>query len=144
MSLFLCRKLYLSLGSIFFILLMTACSEPDYMPKNNYENSAKSSKSNASQIGEIIPMTDDVYQGKYLLRSNEKKGKLNLVIYESIFPEETVFSKMEINCSNKKYRKLGEGINNIKDIELYSDNQKWIEPIDGGTHEDVINFVCKK
>ena len=53
-----------------------------------------------------IPMIDKKYNGKYFLISNKKKGGINLVIYKSVFSTETVYSKMEINCSTGKYRKI--------------------------------------
>lgn len=90
-----------------------------------------------------IPMTDKAYNGKYFLISNQKKGQINLVVYKSVFKAETIFSKMEINCSTGKYRKIGEGINSISDISTYSDKGPWISTIFGASHYDVVRFVCK-
>ena len=90
-----------------------------------------------------IPMIDKKYNGKYFLISNKKKGGINLVIYKSVFSTETVYSKMEINCSTGKYRKIGEGINSESDITTYTDKGSWIEPIYGASHYDVVKFTCK-
>lgn len=88
-------------------------------------------------------LADKKYNGKYFLISNKKKGGINLVIYKSVFSTETVYSKMEINCSTGKYRKIGEGINSESDITTYTDKGSWIEPIYGASHYDVVKFTCK-
>ncbi|OUY08337.1 hypothetical protein CAP51_01560 [Acinetobacter populi] len=91
-----------------------------------------------------IPMTDSYYKGKYFLLSNTKSNNLNIVVYKSVFKSETVFSKMEINCSTGKYRKIGEGIDSLSDLTLFSNKGNWISPVNGATHDDVVRFVCKR
>ena len=51
---------------------------------------------------------------------------------------------MEINCTTGKYRKIGEGINSINSINIYSDKGNWITPVYEASHYDVVKFVCKK
>lgn len=99
---------------------------------------------NFSYAEKAIVMSDSYYQGKYFLVSQSKIGDINTVIYKSVFKAETVFSKMEINCTTGKYRKIGEGINNIKSINIYSDKGHWITPVYEASHYDVVKFVCRK
>lgn len=99
--------------------------------------------SSFTQGNEIIPMSDKYYQGKYFLINKIKNGSIYEVVYKSVFKTETVFSKMEVNCSNKKYRKVGEGINSINAIKTYSDKGSWITPTYQASHYDVVRFVCK-
>src|SRR5690606_5591631 len=91
-----------------------------------------------------IPMSDSYYEGKYFLISNKKSGNLNTVVYKAIFKVETIFSKMEINCSNRKIRATGEGINSLKALTEFSDKGSWSSPIPKSTRDDVVRFVCKK
>ncbi|KXZ65108.1 hypothetical protein AVENLUH5627_02939 [Acinetobacter venetianus] len=100
--------------------------------------------SGSTFAGVKIPMTDKFYQGKYFMLSNIKSKNINTVIYKSIFKEETIFSKMEINCSNRKYRKIGESINSLDSLKEYTNKGTWITPVNGATHYDVVRFVCKK
>lgn len=90
-----------------------------------------------------IPMTDKAYNGKYFLISNNKNGKINLVVYKSVFKSATIYSKMEINCSTSKYRQLGEGINSIRDIKTFSYKGPWVRTVYGASHYDIVRFVCK-
>lgn len=90
-----------------------------------------------------IPMSDKYYQGKYFLISNIRTGKINTVIYKANFKAETVYSKMEINCSSIKIRATGEGINGIKYIKEFEDKGTWSTPVHESTHSDVVSFVCK-
>ncbi|HRM31868.1 MAG TPA: hypothetical protein PLH48_15465 [Acinetobacter johnsonii] len=91
-----------------------------------------------------IPMSDSLYNGKYFLLSNTKNNNINTVVYQANFKTETVFSKMEINCSTRKYRKIGEGINSVNTIDLYEDKGKWTSPFPQASHDDVVKFICKK
>lgn len=92
----------------------------------------------------MIPMSDKVYQGKYFLITNQKLGNINTVIYKAKYKVETVFSKMEVNCSSGKIRAIGEGINSIKDLTEFSDKGNWSIPVTSSTRDDVARFVCKK
>ncbi|NNH77386.1 hypothetical protein HLH17_06825 [Acinetobacter sp. ANC 5380] len=102
--------------------------------------------SNFSYAEKVIAMSDSYYQGKYFLvsKSKSKSRNINTVIYKTVFKAETVFSKMEINCTTGKYRKIGEGINSINSINIYSDKGNWITPVYEASHYDVVKFVCKK
>lgn len=99
---------------------------------------------NFSYAEKVIAMSDNYYQGKYFLVSQSKSRNINTVIYKTVFKAETVFSKMEINCTTGKYRKIGEGINSINSINIYSDKGNWITPVYEASHYDVVKFVCKK
>lgn len=91
-----------------------------------------------------IPMSDSYYQGKYFLISNKKSGNINTVVYKAIFKAETIFSKMEINCSTGKIRATGEGINSLNNVKDFADKGGWSIPIQESTRSDVAKFVCKK
>ena len=82
------------------------------------------------------------YQGKYSLISNKKSGNINTVVYKAVFKAETVFSKMEINCSSQKIRATGEGINNLKNLKDFSDKGNWSSPVYQSTRYDVMKFIC--
>lgn len=97
---------------------------------------------NLAHAEQKIPMTDSVYQGKYFLLTNNKNKNINVVTYKTVFKAETVYSKMEINCSTGKYRKTGEEINSAK-ITEFANKGNWISPVNGATHYDVVRFVCK-
>ena len=90
-----------------------------------------------------IPMSNSYYQGKYFLLSNKKSGTINTVIYKANFNEETVFSKMEINCVIGKIRATGEGINSLKDLRDFDDKGKWSTPVYESTRSDVVKFACQ-
>lgn len=92
----------------------------------------------------VISMSDRYYQGKYFLISNKKSGNINTVIYKAVFKAETIFSKMEINCSSQKIRATGEGINNLSNLKEFSDKGNWSNPVYESTRYDVMQFVCKK
>lgn len=92
---------------------------------------------------QAIPMSDSLYQGKYFILSNKKQNGISNIVYKSIFKTGTVFSKMEINCSTKKYRKVGEG-DSLKDIYIYPDKGNWIRPVEGASHDDVVKYICRK
>ena len=92
----------------------------------------------------LIPMSDQYYQGKYSLISNKKSGNINTVVYKAVFKAETVFSKMEINCSSQKIRATGEGINNLNNLKDFSDKGNWSNPVYQSTRYDVMKFICKK
>lgn len=96
-----------------------------------------------SYAEKVIPMSDKYYQGKYFLVSQTKQNNVNTVIYKSVFKAETVYSKMEINCRTGKYRKIGEGINNPKAIEDFTNKSSWMTPVYEASHYDVVKFVCK-
>ena len=91
-----------------------------------------------------IPMSDSYYQGKYFLISNKKSGDINTVVYKAIFKAETIFSKMEINCSSRKIRAIGEGINRLNTLTEFSDKGNWSSPVPKSTRDDVVRFICKK
>ena len=91
-----------------------------------------------------IPMSDSYYQGKYFLISNKKSGNINTVVYKAIFKAETIFSKMEINCSSRKIRAIGEGINSLNALAEFSDKGSWSSPVPKSTRDDVVRFICKK
>ena len=91
-----------------------------------------------------IPMSDSYYQGKYFLISNKKSGNINTVVYKAIFKAETIFSKMEINCSSRKIRAIGEGINSLNALTEFSDKGSWSSPVPKSTRDDVVRFICKK
>ncbi|WP_133243158.1 hypothetical protein [Acinetobacter sp. AM] len=91
-----------------------------------------------------IPMSEQYYQGKYFLISNKKSGNINTVIYKAIFKAETIYSKMEINCSILKIRATGEGINSINNLKEFSNKGNWSDPVYKSTRYDVMRFVCKK
>lgn len=92
----------------------------------------------------VIPMSDQYYQGKYFLISNKKSGNINTVIYKAVFKAETIFSKVEINCSSQKIKATGEGINNLSNLKEFSDKGNWSNPLSKSTRYDVMKFVCKK
>lgn len=96
------------------------------------------------QAEQKIPMSDSYYQGKYFLISNQKSGSINTVIYKANFKEETVFSKMEVNCSTGKIRATGEGINSLRNLKNFDDKGNWSSPVQESTRSDVAKFVCKK
>ncbi|PWB14246.1 hypothetical protein DCO44_10060 [Acinetobacter sp. AM] len=89
-------------------------------------------------------MSEQYYQGKYFLISNKKSGNINTVIYKAIFKAETIYSKMEINCSILKIRATGEGINSINNLKEFSNKGNWSDPVYKSTRYDVMRFVCKK
>ena len=92
---------------------------------------------------QVIPMSDSLYIGKYFLLSNSKQNSINNIVYKSVFRSGTVFSKMEINCSTNKYRKIGEG-ESLKSIYTFPDKGNWIRPVEGVSHDDVLKYVCRK
>ena len=77
------------------------------------------------QVEQRIPMSDSYYQGKYFVISDQKSGSIHTVIYKANFKAETVFSKMEINCSTGKIRATSEGTNSLKN---FSDKDSWSSP----------------
>lgn len=91
----------------------------------------------------VIPMSDQYYQGKYFLISNKKYKDINTVIYKAVFKVETVFSKVEINCSSQKIRATGEGINSLSTLKEFSNKGSWSNPINKSTRYDVMKFICK-
>lgn len=131
-----------------FIFLLYNCSGSSDEINTNDE-SVKSSLNENIEPNEkeessiLIPMSTAAYQGNYFLLSNTIENGISTVIYKSVFPEETIFSKMEVNCSKKQYRKIGEGINNLINMTFYEDKGKWIKPVQGASHDDVIKFVCQ-
>lgn len=96
------------------------------------------------QAEQKIPMSDNYYQGKYFLISDQKSGNIHTVIYKVNFKTETVFSKMEINCSTGKIRATGEGINSLNNLKNFSDKGSWSSPVAESTRSDVAKFVCRK
>lgn len=96
------------------------------------------------QAEQRIPMSDSYYQGKYFLISDQKSGSIHTVIYKANFKAETVFSKMEINCSTGKIRATGEGINSLNNLKNFSDKGSWSSLTPESTRSDVAKFVCKK
>lgn len=93
---------------------------------------------------QLIPMSNSVYNGKYFLLNNVKKNGINTIIYQSNFNSGKVFSKMEINCKTRKYRKIGESTDSVNSIEIYNDKGSWISAYPKASHDDVVKFVCKK
>ena len=98
--------------------------------------------SNFAYADQVIAMSDSLYKGKYFLISNSKKNTINTVIYKSVFRAGTTFSKMEINCSNNKYRKIGEG-DSLNSIFIFPQKSNWISPVEGASHDDIVKFICK-
>lgn len=131
-----------------FIFLLYTCSGSfDEINTNN--DSVKSSLNENIEPTDkevnaiLIPMSTTSYQGNYFLLSKIIENGISTVIYKSVFSEESVFSKMEINCSKKEYRKIGEAINHLSDMTIFENKGKWIEPVKGASHDDVVKFVCK-
>ncbi|WP_336042257.1 hypothetical protein [Acinetobacter dispersus] len=136
---------YVSLYSFF---LLSACGSSDSIDsdikneESSIQNIAQGSQ-NLSTNNEIaIPMHKSGYDGKYFLISDEKKNQKHIVIYRSVWTDETVFSKDEIDCNTRKYRSLGEGSNSLDDLTMYSEKSKWVDVTEGGSSEDVVDFIC--
>ncbi len=84
------------------------------------------------------------YDGKYFLVSDEKKKQKHIIVYRSVWKDETVFSKDEIDCKTRKYRSLGEGSNSLDDLTIYPEKSKWVDITEGGSSEDVVDFICSR
>lgn len=131
-------------------IFLSGCSSSDstdseVKKEDQSRASVEQETQNSSTNNEIaIPMPKSGYDGKYFLVSDEKKKHKHTIIYRSVWKEETVFSKDEIDCKTRKYRSLGEGTNSLDDLTIYPEKSKWVDITEGGSSEDVVDFICSR
>ncbi|MDV7519514.1 hypothetical protein R4463_02985 [Acinetobacter baumannii] len=132
------------------LILLSGCSSSNFTDSDlkkedqsslNVEKAAQNPSTN-SEIA--IPMPKSGYDGKYFLVSDEKKKQKHIIVYRSVWKDETVFSKDEIDCKTRKYRSLGEGSNSLDDLTIYPEKSKWVDITEGGSSEDVVDFICSR
>ncbi|WP_151716635.1 hypothetical protein [Acinetobacter sp. TUM15071] len=131
-------------------IFLSACSSSDPIDSDvkteeqSIENVEQSSQNSATAKEIAIPMQKSGYDGKYFLVSDEKKKYKHIVVYRSVWVDETVFSKDEIDCKTRKYRSLGEGKNSLDDLTMYQEKSKWVDITEGGSSEDIVDFICSR
>ena len=91
-----------------------------------------------------IPISDKSDKGSYFLTSKEKIDNGFIFVYKRVGLAQTTFSKYEINCSTKKMRTLGEGVDSADKIHDYDEKGEWFAPVAGASTGDAAKLVCAK
>lgn len=79
-------------------------------------------------------------KGDYFVVNQSSNGVLYRAVSKRVGPSGTSYTRVEVNCRNKSYKVLGEGMS-MSTINNAAD-PKMTRAIQGSSKYDLVNFIC--